>query len=1072
MGLGFKGIFEWILQRPLLIIVVTAVITVLFGWQLPNLSFKTSVYDLQIEDLAATARYNAFKKLFGSDEIIRVVIKSSNTFDPLTFQKIAQLAETAAAIDGVRRVISLPGIKKAVDVSGDWSMEKFYTLVSGADLFRQNLISPDRKTTALTLVLQNEADSAAVIRQVNRILADAPRDLGLYQIGMPLVSEALAKFTEKDFFRLPPITFVLIALILFFLFRKLRYVLIPLICIGLSLVWTFGLMAYLKIPLSMLTMIVPVFLIAVGTAYCLHIFSEYLTCLKETQTPLDAIRKTFANVSLPTVLAVLTTAIGLGSLLANRITAIQEFAIFACFGILSILTIVLTFLPAALTFIPLSANRSGRQMYPKPLFSGFIDKIVDLNLNHQKIVLPIIGALVLLCLIGIFRIRAETNPVGYLKENTTVKRNFIDIYQNLSGSFPVNISMGTAEADRFENPKHLADIARLQEFLETLSGVDKTLSFADYLKLVNYVLNRFEPKFYQLPQESFEVRILLNNFKTILGEDIFRRFMTADLSKTNILLLTHLSSSRQFLQLREKTLAFVKQKFSKDLQWEVTGLGMVIAASSHQLTIGQIKSLCITMILVFGMMFILFMSSKVGLIAILPNLFPIIVNFGIMGWLGIELSMVTSLIASIAIGLAVDDTIHYLVRYNREFKKDLDEKRAIRDTLHHVGRPIFFTTITLCVGFSILIFSSFKPTAIFGVMMVITSLSALIGDLILLPALVQHIELVTLWDLVRLKLGAEPRMGIPLFKGLSRTQVHYILMAGSLKNIQAGDILFRKGDVSNSMYTIISGTMDVYDTISRNESDREPSRRILINQLKTGDVLGEMGFLRSVPRSATVAATSPVELLQVNWKMIKRLQWLYPPTARKFFLNLMGITCDRLENLTECYSEIKLQEKSPHLCSRLDFLKILDTEIQRALTYRARLSVGMVKIRLAAMAPDANPSDPDQIVHTLGTIFAGELRAWDTLHRYDGQSFALLMPQTAVDEAQRFSRHLKRIAQQNFLQAEGIGAKFEFGWAELLLDNQVSGADLLARAAAKISPQPGQAGCSDPKILPDHRKDN
>ena len=167
-----------------------------------------------------------------------------------------------------------------------------------------------------------------------------------------------------------------------------------------------------------------------------------------------------------------------------------------------------------------------------------------------------------LSLIGIFRIQVETNPVGYLKESAPVKRNFIDIYQDLSGSFPINIVMGGSTADFFENPKNLADIARLQEFLDTLKGVDKTLSFADYLKLVNYVLNRFEPDYYRLPEEGFEVRMLLNNFKTILGEDVFSRFMNADLSKTNIILLSHMSSSRKFLQLREKTLAFVKQNFS------------------------------------------------------------------------------------------------------------------------------------------------------------------------------------------------------------------------------------------------------------------------------------------------------------------------------------------------------------------------------------------------------------------------------------------------------------------------------------------------------------------------------
>ena len=901
-----QQLFVWILRRPLVVIFIIAGITFFFGWRLPDLAFKTSIYDLQIEDLPETAQYDSFKKIFGSDEIIRVVIKSENIFDPVTFRKVEQLAEAAAGIEGVRRVISLPGVKKAVDVSGNWDMERFSSLVSPVELFHKNLISADRKTTALTLVLKNDADPDTVIAGVRKLLADAPKDLMLYQIGMPLVSEALVKFTEKDFSRLPPLTFLLIAVILFFLFRKVQYVLFPLMAMGLALVWTLGLMTWLGIPLSMLTMIVPVFLIAVGTAYCLHIISEYLKCRQEAASPAEAVTKTYSNITLPTCLAVLTTAVGLGSLVVNRISAIQEFAVFSCFGIFSILAIVLTFLPAALSFIPLPAKDSPKRIDANPVFDRFIEKIVDLNLNHQRIVLPVIGVLVLFCLIGIFRMRVETNPVGYLKDGSTVKNNFNDIYRNLSGSFPINVAMGHAEGDYFEDPEHLADIARLQEFLVKLPGVDKTVSFADYLKLVNYVINQFQPKYYTLPEESFEVRMVMNNYTTILGEDMLTRFIDSDFSKTNIILLTHISSSQEFLDIRESTLDHVRQHFSKDLNWEVTGLGMVIAASSHQLTIGQIKSLSITMILVFGIMFILFLSSKVGLIAIIPNLFPIIINFGIMGWLGIELSMVTSLIASIAIGLAVDDTIHYLARYNHEFRKDLDDERALRDTLYQIGRPITFTTITICVGFSVLFFSNFKPTAIFGVMMVITSLSALVGDLILLPSLIRHVELVTLWDLVRIKLGKEPAMGIPLFKGLTRTQVHYILMAGSLTKIDAGEVLFHKGDSSNSMYTILSGTMDVLDPVDNGQPDAPRECQVLINQLKSGDVLGEMGFFRSAPRSATVIATSPVELLNINWKMVKRLQWLYPPTAHRFFFNLMGIVCDRLENLTECFAEIKL----------------------------------------------------------------------------------------------------------------------------------------------------------------------
>ena len=1044
----FREIFQWILSRPLIVIFIIAAITFFFAWKLPDLSFKTSIYDLEIENLPETAQYNSFKKIFGSDEIIRVVIKCDNVFDPITFRKIEQLAETAAAIEGVRRVISLPGVKKAVDISGKWDMEKFSALVSPVDLFRKNLISTDRKTTALTLVLKNDADSEKVIQGVRKLLADGPKDLRLYQIGMPLVSEALVNFTQKDFFSLPPLTFLVIALILFFLFRKALYVLLPLASMGLALVWTFGCMTYLRIPLSMLTMIVPVFLVAVGTAYCLHIVSEYLACQREATSPTEAVTTTYFNIALPTFLAVLTTAIGLGSLLVNRIAAIQEFAIFSCFGIFSILIIVMTFLPAALSFIPLPAREPKKEIDAAPFFHRFIEKIIDLNLNHQKIVLPVIGAVVLICLIGIFRIRVETNPVGYLRDGTQVKDNFNDIYQTLSGSFPINIVMGQPEADYFEDPQHLADIARLQEFLVTLPGVDKTVSFADYLKLVNYILNHFEAKYYTLPEEGFELRMLMNNYTTILGEDMLTRFINSDFSKTNILLLTHISSSREFLQIRESTLAFVEEHFSKDLKWEVTGLGMVIAASSHQLTIGQIKSLSITMILVFGIMFILFLSSKVGFIAIVPNIFPIIINFGIMGWLGIELSMVTSLIASIAIGLAVDDTIHYLTRYNREFRKDLDDERAIRDTLHHVGRPIIFTTITICVGFSVLVFSNFKPTAIFGVMMVITSISALVGDLVLLPSLIRHVELVTLWDLVRIKLGKEPRMGIPLFNGLSRTQFHYILMAGSITKIDTGEVLFRKGDASNSMYTLISGTVDVFDPVRDDELEYHPESHILINQLKTGDVLGEMGFLRSAPRSATVIATSPVELLKINWKMIKRLQWLYPPTAHKFFLNLMGIICDRLESLTECFAEIKMQDDARDLCSKGNFMKILDMEISRSRNQRTHLSLCFIKLNFEN-TDSGNPS-AEQMVSSLGKSFAREIRSWDTLSRYGRRTFALLMPQLPIGEAKRICKRFQLIAVDHQTESGDSRVTLDFGLAELAPDKEEKSSDLIERAIAYL----------------------
>ena len=1049
-SLSFKGLLEGVVRHRVKIMVAIGVLTLLFVTQVPNLHIKTSIYDLVIKDLPETARYSEFKEVFGSDEIIRVVVKAENVFDPATFRKIAELANSATEIEGVRRVISLPGIKKDVDPGDTWSLDRFAAMVAPVAIFRKNLISEDHKASVLTLVLEDQADRDKVIHSVREMIAGASKDLSIYQIGMPLVSEALANFTKKDFFTLPPITFLIIIVILFFLFRNLACLLLPLACVVMALIWTFGLMALTRTPLSMLTMIVPVFLIAVGTAYCLHVGSEYLTAAKHTESPTEAAVHTFSLVSFPTALAVLTTVIGLGSLLINRIVAIREFAIFSCFGMFSLLVIVLTFFPAALSVFPLP-KRTGEETNITPhFFDRFLDWVVNLHLHKQKITLPILGAVVLLSILGIFRIRVETSPIEYFKRDTEVSRHFHDIYRDLSGSFPVNVVMASEEQDYFEDPEHLKEIGTLQKYLETLPFVDKTVSFAEYMKLVNYAMNQFDPEFYTLPEEGFEVRMLMNNYRIMLGDDMYSRFMNPELNKANILLFTHIASSRDFLKIRDDILAHVKANFSKDLKWDVTGLGMVVSASSDLLTKGQVKSLSITVALVFGIMFLLFLSSKVGLIAIIPNIFPIVVVFGVMGWLGIELSMVTSLIASIAIGLAVDDTIHYLVRYNREFKNSLDDKLALRQTIMQVGRPIVFTTLTIGVGFSILTLSSFKPTAIFGILMVITMFSALVGDLIILPSLMLHVELVTLWDLLRLKIGRDPHLGIPIFGGLTRTQAHYVLMAGALREFQAGEVLFRKGDPSDFMYAVLSGEMDVMDPVMIDgQPDASGSARF-ITRLKGGDLLGEMGFIRSVPRSATVIATEPGELLQINWRMFKRLQWLYPPTAHKFYYNLITVLSDRLERSTDRLTEISRIDYITGLVNKRGFLEVLGREVHRAKRYESKLSLCLMRMELDSTNQELDHDEKDRLLKLLAGILSGGVRRSDTLGRVDTHMFGLIIPHASASEAEQISERLWGSLGEEARQDGENSVRVAFGLVEFRAEADESETDFFGRANKEL----------------------
>jgi len=1018
-GLSAGYWLQFIVNNPFQVILLTLFITVLLGWHLPKLRFQTSIYDLAIEDLPETVRYKSFREEFGTEEIILVVAKTENVFHPDSFQKIEHLSLKLSEIKGIRRVISLPGIKKDMDVTGKWTLSDFEKIIAPIDLFQKNLISEDKKTTALTLILDDIKQKDQVIDLVKSVIDKTGRGLSTYQIGMPIVSKALATYTEQDFKRLPPITYFVIVMILFFFFKNLRGILIPAGSVFLALIWTFGLMAWTKTSLSMMTMIVPVFIIAVGTAYCMYIFPEYLESIQEADSPRDAVFLCFSRIGFPTSLAVITTSIGLGSLLLNRICAIREFAIFSCVGIWSMLIINLIFLPAILSLFPLPPKKTEKRFFKKDLLGSFLKNIIQLNLHHQKYTLPVIAFIAVLGIMGISRIRVETNPVGYFKKDTPVSRHFHDIYRDMAGSFPLNVVLDSKTDDYFEDPAHIKLISELQPFLDSLEGVDKTISFADYFKLVNYASNQFEKKFYSLPEESFEVRMLMNSFKTMLGQNTFDRFMNNDLSRANILLRTHISSSRDFLRIKEKISNHLIKHLPKDFHFQVTGFGLVISQSSQLLTKGQVKSLSITLVLIFGIMFLLFLSIKVGLIAILPNCFPIIVNFGLMGWLGIELSVVTSLIASIAIGLAVDDTIHYLVRYNREFKRDLDKKRALQETIESVGKPIIFTTLTIGLGFSILLFSDFKPIAVFGLLMVITMFSAVVGDLIVLPSLTTHVELVTIWDLLRLKLGKDPQKGIPLLKGLSRNQVHYIIMAGSLKNYNSGGILFRKGETSDSMYAVISGELEVVDVLDDSDEESIHGTKRLINTIKTGDVVGEMGMVRSCKRSATVIATEPTELLQINDRMIKRLHWLYPPTAQKFFFNLMSIICDRLEYTTECLSDVTTMDTLTGLHNRDYFLGVLEREIDRAKRYHSGLSVFIVDLdNFKGINHTYGHETGDRILSEMGHLTRKHVRKSDQACRFAGQQFAVMLINSPDDKARSVCERFKRLLSEHCFEAQ------------------------------------------------------
>jgi GGDEF domain-containing protein len=205
-----------------------------------------------------------------------------------------------------------------------------------------------------------------------------------------------------------------------------------------------------------------------------------------------------------------------------------------------------------------------------------------------------------------------------------------------------------------------------------------------------------------------------------------------------------------------------------------------------------------------------------------------------------------------------------------------------------------------------------------------------------------------------------------------------------------------------------------------------------------------------VPRSATVIATQPVELLQINWKMIKRLQWLYPPTAHRFFFNLMTLICDRLENLTECFSEIKMIDDATGLLDRENFLKILDSEIQRSRRCHTTLSLCFLKFNFDAAKTAPGNLEKERVLGRFGDLFSKEIGTCDTLSRFDQQTIALLIPHSSAAEAHHLCKRLKNLFEETRNTTEDIPVTLNLGLADFRLDTDESGSDLVARATADL----------------------
>ena len=874
-------------------------LTAWFGWFARDIKVDSSVENLLPSGDPDRVFYEAAAKQYGDEEVTLVGIFADDIFTPATLAKIRTLSDRVAAIDGVHEVLSLATVKAAMlddfglstgrvmrDVPK--TAEEAAALrarVLSEPLYVGNVVSADGRAAGMTVVYDAMSDDEFMKRdiegQIRAIGTELTGPERFAVTGVPTVKVHGARLMETDTARFTPLALLLVIVVLAAMFRTARGVVVPVATVLVAVTWTTGIMVLLGSAINMGTIVLTPLLIVIGVASGIHLVSEYYLQLRPDRSARDVVHAVLEHVRAPIAIAALTTLIGFAALIPTPIQSIRDFGIYSVIGILVVLLASFTVAPALLVLMRLP--RGGAVWRDEsPWLTARLQRIGRFSVSHSRAILVGLTLVGLWSLWGITRLRVETDYISFFSPKSVVRTDNALVTEGLGGTQPFYVVLSGEGPGAVTKLEALTAMQDLEAFIREQPGVDKTISLLDYLHLLRRTLRPETGT--SLPDTQAEVGQLL---LLISPEDV-RGVVAADHSQANILVRTRLTRSGDFGTLVDRIQAYADEHLPRGLTARATGTVVLLNRSADEIAWGQVAGLWQELLVLLVLLAVLFLSIRVGVLALIPNVYPTLVLFGIMGWTGIPLNVSTCMIAAIAIGIAIDDTIHLLSTFNEGLRETGSQEEAIIRSMSSAGRAAVFIAVALAAGFLIVCLSNFQPIRHFGILSATTMGVSLVTELLLTPALLTSVRIITLWDLLFLKLGPAPQEQIPLFAGLRPFQAKIAVLMARLASAARGVFIARHGEAAPEMYVLLEGRAEV----------RRPVTGRVVRTLARGDVIGEMGLVRRQPRTADVVAVEDSEYLVVDERFLGRLRSRYPRIGATVFFNLARILSDRLEKTT------------------------------------------------------------------------------------------------------------------------------------------------------------------------------
>jgi len=888
--------------------------------RITDLKIDASTKGLMDEKDPKKAVYEGFKETFGSDILTVVMIGTlkgqSDVFSSETLSLVQSITDMALDMEGVTSVGSLTTV---TNIRGEGDYINTDPLIDGVPededelavirdnalvnpTFVGNVVSADGKFAAVNIYTESADDSnfePTFLRNLEEFIQANCGDHPVYHVGGPRFNVHFTKSIQIDQVTLVPAAVLAILLILFLVFRGPVATSLPMVTGGLSICATVGFMAWMGYSVGPVSVMVPSILIVVGCTEDVHMIAEFHDYLRRGHTVLEAILATASHSALPISLTSATTMLGFAALALNDITALKEFGIVACFGLFANLIVTITVVPAVFRLSKKPPTTGGKL---DRLLRGALEKVVTINLNYKKQIAAFTLLAVVIAIFGCMRLQVNNDPISFFRQNTPIRRDFARIHEDLAGAQSFNIVFETEQEGDIKEPEVLQKIASLQTYMNELGELDNVISLVDFVKTMHREMNN-DPEAFAVPDN----RATVAEYLLLLENDDLFRYVDGESRIANVIVRHNNSGSRDVGLVLDKIRTYIDNNIShyamdgevRKINWYFTGEAILLHSATDAMISGQVKSLSLALVAILAIISLLFLSLKVGLIALTSNLIPILLNFGLMGWLGIPFNSGTCLVATIALGIAVDDTIHFMVRYQKELRTLNNQKMAMIATVKAEGAPIMTTSTALALGFAVMMLSQFIPTVHLGFLSALIMIYALVTDLFVNPLMLLSVELITLWDYIGLNIDKKTMHESIIFKGLSESEVKRVILLGSLRRVGRDEKVLREGDAGAEMYVILSGHVRIY-------LEKNPDNTIAV--LEPGQLVGEMALLGEGERTATAEALFDLELLRIDTPALNRVMNRYPRIAAKLYSNISRVLTKRVkEQILEAMPESELR---------------------------------------------------------------------------------------------------------------------------------------------------------------------